>query len=202
MSKALLEPAPFEAFLKEKIEALGTAACPPYRLAVVVGGTSPEENLRILKLATTEALDPAPAFNPDETEEEARRFGWIRRDSHWEKRMMDLAVQSGLGAQFGGSALALDARLVRLPRHGGSCPVSIGVSCSAHRNILAEINKDGVFLEKLERNPVRFLKELGGRAKKVAEDWEASKTGRDKPHPIEIPSKTVTVHLDAPMEIS
>lgn len=200
MSKALLEAEPFEAFLKEKIEALGTAACPPYRLAVVVGGTSSEENLRILKLATTELLDPAPAFNPGETEESARRLGWIRRDLYWEKRMMDLAVKSGLGAQFGGSALALDARLLRLPRHGGSCPVSIGVSCSAHRNLLAEINKDGVFMEKLERNPVRFLKELGGRAKKVAEDWEGSQRGTVKPRPIEVPRETNTIHLDAPME--
>lgn len=200
MSKALLDATPFEAFLKEKIEALGTAACPPYRLAVVVGGTSPEENLRILKLATTEVLDVAPAFNPGETEEEGRHLGWIRRDAYWEKRMMDLAALSGLGAQFGGSALALDARLIRLPRHGGSCPVSIGLSCSAHRNLLVEINKDGVFLEKLERNPVHFLKELGGRAKTVAEDWELSQTGKNKPHEIEIRRETATVHLDAPMQ--
>ena len=200
MSKALLETAPFEAFLMEKIEALGTAACPPYRLAVVVGGTSPEENLGILKLATTELLDSAPAFSPGESEEEARRLGWIRRDPRGEKRMMDLAVQSGLGAQFGGSALALDARLIRLPRHGGSCPVSIGLSCSAHRNLLVEINKNGVFLEKLERNPVQFLKELGGTAKEVAEDWEASQTGRGKRRQIEFPRKTATLQLDAPME--
>lgn len=164
LSKALLEERAFDSFLAEKIAALGTAACPPYRLAVVVGGTSPEENLSMLKLATTELLDAALPFGPGEDEAHSRERGWIRRDSYWEGRLMDHARRSGLGAQFGGSSLALDARVLRLPRHAGSCPVSVGVSCSAHRNILAVIDADGVRLEKLERAPAAFLRARGGRA--------------------------------------
>jgi len=173
MTKALLEGEAFEAFLREKVAALGTAACPPYRLAVVVGGTSPEENLRVLKLATTELLDPAPYM--DEAPQKAVAPGqeprWLCRDRYWESILMNIARESGLGAQFGGSLLALDARVIRLPRHAGSCPVSIGVSCSAHRNMLAKINKEGLWLEKLEQHPLEFLKAKGGNAAQVAEAY-------------------------------
>jgi fumarate hydratase class I len=160
MTKALLEKEAFEKFLEEKIEALGTAACPPYRLAIVVGGASPELNLEVLKLATAEALDAAPFFTEGETAEEARG-NWIRRDSYWEKRAMEIGKATGLGAQFGGPSLLLDVRVLRLPRHAASCPVSIGVSCVAHRNLLAFIDSEGLHIEKLCPNPAAFLEGLG-----------------------------------------
>jgi fumarate hydratase class I len=160
MTKALLEKGAFEQFLEEKIRALGTAACPPYRLAIVVGGTSPELNLEVLKLATTEALDAAPFFTEGEDAETARG-NWIRRDAWWEARAMEIGRQTGLGAQFGGSSFLLDARVLRLPRHAASCPVSIGVSCVAHRNLLAFIDHQGLHIEKLCPNPAAFLEGLG-----------------------------------------
>ncbi len=178
MTKALLEPEAFEAFLREKVAALGTAACPPYRLAVVVGGTSPEENIRILKLATTEILDRAPSIDGKAAQVQ---HGWLFRDAFWEHKLMDIASESGLGAQFGGSLLALDARLIRLPRHAGSCPVSIGVSCSAHRNMLAKINTAGIWLEKLEKQPREFLKNQGGAARSLAETYEQSRVHQHSP---------------------
>jgi fumarate hydratase class I len=181
MTKALLEPEAFKAFLAEKIAALGTAACPPYRLAVVVGGTSPEENLSILKLATTEILDPAPTM---ESASKHRHESWLYRDTQWESILMNIARESGLGAQFGGSLLALDARLIRLPRHAGSCPVSIGVSCSAHRNMLAKINRQGLWLERLEPNPIEFLKQQGGAAAQLAEGYQ-----QKKKFPLSIPEQ-------------
>jgi fumarate hydratase class I len=162
MSKALLEPERFDAFLKEKVAALGTAACPPYRLAVVVGGTSAEENLRVLKLATTELLDSAPPAP-------GAGGGAIFRDGFWERRLMEIAKESGAGAQFGGTALALDARVLRLSRHAASCPVSIGVSCSAHRNALAVVDSDGAFLEELEERPAEYLASLGVELSAAAE---------------------------------
>jgi fumarate hydratase class I len=161
MTKSLLEESRFDTFLQEQIHALGTAACPPYRIAVVVGGASPEQNLETLKLATTEILDDAPMFEANENAETARGKGWIRRDSFWENRIMEIGRQSGLGAQFGGTSLILDAKVLRLPRHAGSCPVSIGVSCSAHRNILAEINQDGIFIETIEKKPAELLRSNG-----------------------------------------
>ncbi|MDR2808436.1 MAG: fumarate hydratase [Spirochaetaceae bacterium] len=139
LSKASLEEEQFSRFLDEQIKALGTNACPPYRLAVVVGGTSPEYNLELLKLATTEILDYAPYDGN----------AWIRRDRYWEERIMEKGRQSGLGAQFGGTNLLLDARVLRLPRHAASCPVSIGVSCVAHRNLLGVIDSKGIHLERL-----------------------------------------------------
>ncbi|AEJ19336.1 FumA C-terminus/TtdB family hydratase beta subunit [Gracilinema caldarium] len=177
MTKALLEPETFKAFLKEKIAALGTAACPPYRLAVVVGGTSPEENLSILKLATTELLDTAPRM---ESAFKNNGSHWLYRDTEWESILMNITRESGLGAQFGGSLLALDARLIRLPRHAGSCPVSIGVSCSAHRNMLAKINSQGLWLEKLEYHPLEFLKQEGGASAKLAEAFQYKKELKTK----------------------
>ncbi|MDR2021621.1 MAG: fumarate hydratase [Treponema sp.] len=160
MTKALLEEKAFERFLEERIRALGTAACPPYRLAVVVGGSSPEHNLEVLKLATAELLDAAPrigAAPPGAVPE----GGVLFRDPYWESRVMDMSRRTGLGAQFGGTSLALDARVIRLSRHAGSCPVSIGVSCSAHRNLLAFIDARGLHLEKLEENPAAFLQSRG-----------------------------------------
>jgi fumarate hydratase class I len=161
MTKALLEEKAFRVFLEEKIISLGTAACPPYRLAVVVGGQSPEFNLEILKLATTEILDYAPAFADGEDEAEFRSRGWIRRDPYWESQVMEIGRASGLGAQFGGRHLLLDARVIRLPRHAASCPVSIGVSCSAHRNMLGYIDSTGVYLEALAEQPGVWLREHG-----------------------------------------
>jgi fumarate hydratase class I len=153
MTKALLEEKAFHTFLEEKIGLLGTAACPPYRLAVVVGGQSPELNLETLKLAATEILDYAPAFVDGESEAESRTKGWIRRDRYWEDQVMEIGRKTGLGAQFGGRRLLLDARVLRLPRHAASCPVSIGVSCSAHRNMLGYIDATGVYLEALAERP-------------------------------------------------
>jgi fumarate hydratase class I len=137
-----------------KVAALGVAACPPYRLAVVVGGTSAEENLRILKLATTEILDGTP-------EDPTDSGGAFFRDAHMEERLMVIARECGAGAQFGGTALALDARVLRLSRHAASCPVSIGVSCSAHRNVLALVDAGGARIEALEERPGHFFASLG-----------------------------------------
>ena len=148
-TKALLNEESFAKFLKEKIRALGVAACPPYHLGLVVGGTSPEFNLKMLKLATAGALDYLP--------DEADGGGEPYRDRLWERRLVEIAAETGLGAQFGGKYLALSARVIRCARHGGSCPVSLGVSCSAHRNALARITADGILLEQFDTNPARFL---------------------------------------------
>ncbi|MDR1147099.1 MAG: fumarate hydratase [Spirochaetaceae bacterium] len=158
LTPALLSHDEFDRFLCQKIEGLGTAACPPYRLAVVVGGSSPEHNLEILKLATTELLDGAPYLDTAGMTADGQSAAFpVYRDLFWEKRAVEIAEQSGLGAQVGGKRLLLDVRVLRLPRHAASCPVSIGVSCSAHRNMLAFIDERGVFLEKLEQNPKEFL---------------------------------------------
>ncbi len=138
-------------FMTEKMKALGTAACPPYHIAFVIGGTSAETNLKTVKLASARYLDALPTTG-DET-------GHAFRDTDLEAKVLDRAQGLGLGAQFGGKHFALDIRVVRLPRHGASCPVGIGVSCSADRQIKAKITKDGLFLEQLEENPARFLPE-------------------------------------------
>ncbi len=135
-------------FLREKIAALGVSACPPYHLAVVIGGLSPEMNLKAVKLATTGYLDGLP------TEPAGGGQAW--RDPYWEAKVMEIAAATGLGMQFTGSCFALDARVVRLPRHAASLPVGIGVGCNAHRNMLGKITARGLFLEKLERHPERF----------------------------------------------
>lgn len=136
-------------FLREKIAAIGVAACPPYRLAVVVGGLSPEMCLKTVKLASVAALDGLPT--------EPTGLPQAYRDPAWEEKVMAMARETGLGAQYGGTAFALEARVIRLPRHGGSLPVGIGVSCNADRNIKGRITADGVFLEKLDADPARFL---------------------------------------------
>jgi fumarate hydratase class I len=150
-TKALLNPGKLEEFLVEKLKSLGTAACPPYHVAFVVGGTSAEANLKTVKLASTKYLDNLP----DKGNEGGQAF----RDKELEQKILDAAYNLGIGAQFGGKYFALDVRIVRLPRHGASCPVGMGVSCSADRNIKGKINKDGIWLEKLEDNPGRFIPE-------------------------------------------
>ena len=136
-------------FLVEKMKSLGTAACPPYHIAIVIGGTSAEKNLLTVKLASTHFYDELPTTG-DET---GRAF----RDVELEKRLLEEAHNIGLGAQFGGKYLAHDVRVVRLPRHGASCPIGLGVSCSADRNIKAKINKDGIWIEKLDDNPAELI---------------------------------------------
>ena len=148
-TKALLNPIALEKFLIEKMKSLGTAACPPYHIAFVIGGTSAEACLKTVKLASTKYLDHLPT--------EGNEFGQAFRDLELEARMLTAAQNLGIGAQFGGKYFALDLRIVRLPRHGASCPVGIGVSCSADRNIKAKINRDGVWIEKLEHHPARFI---------------------------------------------
>lgn len=148
-TKAVLNPASFERFVTDKIASLGTAACPPYHLAIVIGGTSAEACLKTVKLASKKYLDRLPTSG--------NAHGQAFRDPEWEGRILEIARRSGYGAQFGGKHFALDVRVVRLPRHGASCPVGIGVSCSADRQAKAKITRDGVFIEKLERNPGRFI---------------------------------------------
>ncbi len=171
-TKALLNPASLEAFLDQKLRSLGTAACPPYHLAMVIGGTSAESTMKTVKLASTGALDSLPT--------EGNATGQAFRDPELEAKVMELARKSGIGAQFGGKYFALDARVIRLPRHGASCPVGIGVSCSADRNIKARIDRDGLWIEALERNPARFIPDL-------------NQDGLD-------PAHGIAINLDRPME--
>ncbi len=148
-TKALLNPKSLEKFIIDKMGHLGTAACPPYHLTFVIGGTSAETCLKTVKLASTKYLDSLPISG----NEHGRAF----RDIDLEEKVLQLAQATGIGAQFGGKYFALDVRIIRLPRHGASCPVGLGVSCSADRNIKAKITKEGIFLEKLESNPGRFV---------------------------------------------
>jgi fumarate hydratase class I len=150
-TKALLNSASLEKFLTEKMKTLGTAGCPPYHLAFVIGGTSAEACLKTVKLATTGYLDHLPTSG--------NAHGRAFRDVELENRMLEQAYKSGYGAQFGGKYFALDVRIIRLPRHGASCPVGMGVSCSADRNAKAKINREGVWLEELEREPGRLIPE-------------------------------------------
>jgi len=163
-TKALLNPKSLLSFVAEKIRSLGTAACPPYHLALVVGGMSAELTLKTVKLASARYLDGLPTTG----NEGGRAF----RDPALEEEIQRLCNETGIGAQFGGKYFAHDVRVIRLPRHGASCPVGLGVSCSADRQIVAKINRDGVFLEQLEENPARYLpevasEELGGDVVKI-----------------------------------
>jgi fumarate hydratase class I len=151
-TKALLNDASLMRFLEEKIRSIGTSACPPYHLALVIGGTSAEFTLKTVKLASTHFLDDLPTTG----NEQGRAF----RDPQLEERVLTLCNEIGIGAQFGGKYFAHDVRVIRLPRHGASCPVGLGVSCSADRQAKAKIGADGVFLEQLEENPARFLPEV------------------------------------------
>lgn len=150
-TKALLTPGKLEDFLTEKMKTLGTAACPPYHIAFVIGGTSAEMNLKTVKLASAKYYDNLPT--------QGNEGGQAFRDIELEQRVLKRAQQLGLGAQFGGKYFAHDIRIVRLPRHGASCPVGMGVSCSADRNIKTKINKDGIWVEKLEDNPAKYIPE-------------------------------------------
>lgn len=148
-TKALLSPGKLKDYLVDKMRTLGTAACPPYHVAFVIGGTSAEATLKTVKLASTKYYDGLPT--------EGNEYGQAFRDMALEAELLKEAQNSGLGAQFGGKYFAHDIRVVRLPRHGASCPVGMGVSCSADRNIKAKINRDGIWLEKLEHNPGKFI---------------------------------------------
>ncbi len=150
-TKALLRPEKMRAFLEEKLRSLGTAACPPYHLAVVLGGTSAEHALKTAKLASAHYLDTLP--------DHGSPVGNGFRDLEWEQEVWEITRQLGLGAQFGGSYFCHDVRVVRLPRHGGSLPVALAVSCSADRQAKAKITREGVFLEQLEREPAAYLPE-------------------------------------------
>ena len=169
-TKALLQnPGTLVPFLIDKMKSLGTAACPPYHIAFVIGGTSAEKNLLTVKLASTHFYDSLPTTG-DET---GRAF----RDVELEKQLLEEAYKIGLGAQFGGKYFAHDVRVVRLPRHGASCPVGMGVSCSADRNIKAKINKDGIWIEKLDDNPGELIPE----EMRHAGEGNAVKIDLDKP---------------------
>ena len=169
-TKALLQnPGTLVPFLIDKMKSLGTAACPPYHIAFVIGGTSAEKNLLTVKLASTHFYDSLPTTG-DET---GRAF----RDVELEKQLLEEAYKIGLGAQFGGKYFAHDVRVVRLPRHGASCPVGMGVSCSADRNIKAKINKDGIWIEKLDDNPGELISE----EMRHAGEGNAVKIDLDKP---------------------
>ncbi|MFP1878609.1 class I fumarate hydratase FumA [Lonsdalea quercina] len=150
-TKALLTPGKLKNFLVEKMRTLGTAACPPYHIAFVVGGTSAETTLKTVKLASTHYYDELPT--------EGNEHGQAFRDTALEQELLEEARNLGLGAQFGGKYFAHDIRVIRLPRHGASCPVGMGVSCSADRNIKGKINRDGIWLEQLEQNPGKYIPE-------------------------------------------
>ncbi|WP_185286471.1 fumarate hydratase [Chryseobacterium indologenes] len=148
-TKSLLNEKSLEEFIKDKISDLGTAACPPYHLALVIGGTSAEANLAAVKKASAKHYDNLPT--------EGNEAGQAFRDLEWEAKVQKICQESAIGAQFGGKYLTHDVRVIRLPRHAASCPVGMGVSCSADRNIKGKITKEGIFLEQLEQDPKRFL---------------------------------------------
>ncbi len=152
-TKALLNPANLEKFCIEKMGTLGTSACPPYHIVFVIGGTSAETCLKTVKLASTKYYDELPTYGNE--------HGQAFRDTELEAKLLEYTRQMGYGAQFGGKYFALDIRVIRLPRHGASCPVGLGVSCSADRNAKARIDKDGLWVEQLEENPGRFIPDEG-----------------------------------------
>jgi fumarate hydratase class I len=151
-TKAVLNPKSLLAFLDKNLKSLGTAACPPYHLAIVIGGTSAELNLKTVKLASCRYLDTLPS--------QGNKYGQAYRDRDFEQEVLALTRDFGIGAQFGGKYFCHDVRVIRLPRHGASLPIGIGVSCSADRQILGKITADGVFLEELEANPAQYLPEI------------------------------------------
>ncbi len=158
-TKAVLNPENLLDFMTEKMKTLGTAACPPYHLAFVIGGTSAEMTLKTVKLASAGYLDHLPT--------QGSASGQAFRDLETEAALVKISHTLGIGAQFGGKYFCLDARVIRLPRHGASCPIGLGVSCSADRNIKAKITKEGIFLEQLEAHPARFLPDLPAAGTKV-----------------------------------
>ncbi len=168
-TKALLNPANLEKFCIEKMGTLGTSACPPYHIAIVIGGTSAETTMKTVKLASTKYYDELPT--------EGNEHGQAFRDTELEEKLLNYTRKMGYGAQFGGKYFALDIRVVRLPRHGASCPVGIGVSCSADRNARARIDRDGVWLEQLEENPGRFIPDSA----EISKPKEAVKIDLNRP---------------------
>ncbi len=163
-TRALLNPERFLEFVDEKLRILGTAACPPYHLAIVIGGTSAEYSLKVAKLASARFLDNLPT--------RGNEFGQAFRDLEMEEKVLKMSQEIGIGAQFGGKYFCHDVRVVRMPRHGASCPVGIAVSCAADRQVLSKITRDGIFLEQLETEPSKYLpeidsKSLGGEVVKI-----------------------------------
>jgi fumarate hydratase, class I len=169
-TRAILSPGALLDFVEQKMKSLGTAACPPYHLAVVIGGTSAELTMKTVKLASCRTLDSLPR--------EGNELGRAFRDTELEREILDRSRKLGIGAQFGGTYFCHDVRVIRLPRHGASLPIGIGVSCSADRQALGKITRNGVFLEKLDTNPARFLPEIKAN---------------------ELPSEVVDVNLTRPM---
>ncbi len=151
-TRALLTPERLHSFIDDKLRMIGTAACPPYHLALVIGGTSAEHTLKLAKLASTRYLDSLPT--------QGNEYGQAFRDLEMESEVLKLSQEIGIGAQFGGKYFCHDVRVVRMPRHGASCPVGLAVSCSADRQILAKITAEGLFLEALETEPVKYLPEI------------------------------------------
>ncbi|MEE2871923.1 MAG: fumarate hydratase [Candidatus Latescibacterota bacterium] len=151
-TRALLNPEKLRSFIDEKLRMIGTAACPPYHLALVIGGTSAEYTLKLAKLASTRYLDSLPT--------EGNEHGQAFRDLEMEAEVLKMSQDMGIGAQFGGKYFCHDVRVVRMPRHGASCPVGLAVSCSADRQILAKITREGIFLEELETEPAKYLPEI------------------------------------------
>jgi fumarate hydratase class I len=166
-TKAVLNKDALIGFMTERMKGIGAAACPPYHLAFVVGGTSAEANLKAVKLSSTGFLDNLPGTG----DEQGRAF----RDKGLEQELLRISTEIGVGAQFGGRHFCLDVRVIRLPRHGASCPIGMGVSCNAHRNIRGKITRDGIFLERLETDPARFLPESSG------DDGSAVRIDLDQP---------------------
>ena len=154
-TKALLNDGSLETFLQNNIKTIGTSACPPYHLAIVIGGLSAEQTLKTTKLASTKFYDDLPTKG-----NAAQLTGRAFRDVQWEQYILEMTRKLGIGAQFGGKYFCHDVRVIRLPRHGASCPVGMGVSCSADRQILGKINKDGVFMEKLETDVSKYIPEV------------------------------------------
>jgi fumarate hydratase class I len=157
-TRALLNPSSLRDFIDAKLRMIGTAACPPYHLAIVIGGTSAEYTLKLAKMASTRFLDSLPT--------QGNEYGQAFRDLEMEAEVLKMSQEIGIGAQFGGKYFCHDVRIVRLPRHGASCPVGIAVSCSADRQVLAKITAKGIFLEELETDPARFMPELDGKQEK------------------------------------
>ena len=151
-TKSILNHDALKSFLHEAIINIGTSACPPYHLAIVIGGMSAEFTMKTLKLASIRYLDTLPS--------KGNKSGQALRDLEWENIILKMTQEMGIGAQFGGKYFCHDVRVIRLPRHGASCPIGIGVSCSADRQILAKINSEGIFIEKLEKNPAKFLPDI------------------------------------------
>lgn len=170
-TKALINPKTLLPFLVEKMKTLGTAACPPYHIAFVIGGTSAEKNLETVKKASVKYYDNLPT--------EGNEFGQAFRDIELEKELKKCSEEIGLGAQFGGKYFAHDIRVIRLPRHGASCPVGLGVSCSADRNVKAKINREGLWIEKLDANPGELIPE----SMSNAGEGEVVKIDLDRPMP-------------------